>query len=65
MVPPMCRRAVRGGTSASCHKMAEMWRESGAVVGCGELQENGRNEGREGSDVSYRELPGSGKDESR
>ena len=44
--------------------MTEMRGESGAVVSCGELTENSRNKGRGGCDVSHRELPGGGIDES-
>ena len=45
--------------------MAEMRRESGAVVSCVELPENSKNKGRGGCDVSHRELPGVGRDENR
>jgi hypothetical protein len=65
VLPPKCRREVRGGATASCQKMAEIWGESGAVKSCGELQENDRNEGKGDSVASYRELPGSGRNESR
>ena len=54
--PPKSSREGKGGASAICQRMAEMRRETGAVVICDELQENGRNEGRGGFVTSYRTL---------
>ena len=62
---PNSRHERVEGVSASCHKMAEMMGERGAVVSYDGLQGNIRNEGREGSVASYRELPEGLRDEGR
>ncbi len=54
---PKSRREGRGKAFASCQKIAETTGEIGANVSYDGLQENDRNEGREGSVASYQELP--------
>jgi len=52
------------GACASVPRVANVRRESGGGVSCGELPKNIRSKGREGCDADQ-ELPGGGRDESR